>query len=117
MPLADLPPAVIETRSPDRAEEPEAFDLAALARPADPVPLRIIRPRCEPAASNEIVVCAPDPQRERLTPGAGAQGPAPALPPATFDLGGGMSLDVRAQSVDLPGAGGGRAMVDLRIHF
>ncbi len=94
----------------------------ALAIPAPPSPVRIAIPvivpstrQCDPAAGDEIVVCAVDPAAFRL--GMIAAKPEPGLPKAEFKLSGNASIGVQLQSGSLGNTPTNRAMITLKVAF
>jgi hypothetical protein len=107
MPIADLPPA------PPALEAP-AFDLAQMPREVD---LRAVKPRCPVARGNEIVVCAPDPEKERLRPLPDTYVVEEGLPRAQLNLGENATIDLRVSQEGLPGAMSNRVMVGAKIKF
>jgi hypothetical protein len=108
MPFAEPPPALVVSD----------FDLAQAGRGNDGIDLRTIKPRCPISQSGEIVVCAPDPEKERARPLPDAYAVAEALPRAEIDVGGGVSLDVHLDSGTLPnGYTANRVMVGVKFKF
>ncbi|MEE4453769.1 hypothetical protein [Novosphingobium resinovorum] len=110
MPLADLP------AQPPAIEAP-AFDLAQLAQDGGP-DLRVVKPRCPVGRAGEIVVCAQNPEKERLRPLPDMYETEEGLPRAEVGLGENSSLGVELESATL---GGGqvsnRAMVRYKLKF
>ncbi|KQM18328.1 hypothetical protein [Novosphingobium sp. Leaf2] len=93
-----------------------AFDLKP-ATASGGMDLRAIKPRCAPAAGGEIVVCAPDPEKERLRALPDTFVADEALPRARRDLGGGADIGVRLDQQRLGGVQSNRVMVDLNFKF
>lgn len=115
MPAVDLPPD-----PPVSAEQvqADAFDLKRLTPSSDRLPLSVVKPRCQPAAGNEIVVCAPDPEKNRVRPLSGAYDGEQGLPRARMDIGEGVSLDLHLDSAAMPdGTVSNRVMVGVKIAF
>lgn len=109
MPIADLPPAPL-------AVEASAFDLSQL--PGDGrVDLRAVKPRCPVGHPGEIVVCAPDLEKDRLRPLPDAYVTAGALPRAEVGLGGGASLGANLQDARVGGFPSNRVMVTAKLKF
>lgn len=110
------PPAIVA-----RADAP-AFDLAQTLKSVEAMDLRAVRPRCQsmPETGGEIVVCAPDPEAERVRPLAGAEEYATkaGLPQARWSLVEGVDLDVHAEA-EVMGNGviSNRLMVGLKVGF
>lgn len=102
MPLPDTPPAI---ELPQVAAE---FDAAE-------GPFTVMRPRCAPGRAGEIVVCAGDPKRNRLTPLPDV--PSEALPKAQLQVSESVSADLHVGSSMISGAPSNRAMVGLKIGF
>lgn len=107
MPLPDTPPAI---ELPHVAPE---FEVAADAQPARS--FTAIRPRCAAGEAGEIVVCAVDPKRYRLTPLPDT--PSEALPKARLQVNENMSADLHVESTMISGVPSNRAMVGLKIGF
>jgi len=97
-----------------------AFDLSQVRQAADLPSFRALPPKCDPAASatGEIVVCAPDPESERLRPLKGDYKADDGLPRAELDLGDGVSTGVDLQAARLPdGTVSNRVMAHVKIKF
>lgn len=111
MPFAEPPPV------PPILEAP-AFDLGQVEREADGVDLRTIRPRCPEGRAGEIVVCAPDPEKERARRLPETYDVTDGLPRAEIDIGDGVRLDVHLDSGALPnGYTANRVMVGVKFKF
>lgn len=110
MPFADIPPAptVIEA---------SAFDLAQLPRREQGIDLRAVKPRCPAGRSGEIVVCAPDPEKNRVRPLPDTYVVAEGLPRAELGLGENASIDVHVEQHAMPGAASNRVMVGAKLKF
>lgn len=109
MPIAEPPKIAV-------VQDVGAFDLKP-APVSGGVDLRAIKPRCTPATRDEIVVCAADPEKERLRPLPDTFVADEALPRAQRDLGGGAALDVHLEQQQLGGAQSNRVMVGLNFKF
>ncbi|MCT2398266.1 hypothetical protein [Novosphingobium mangrovi (ex Huang et al. 2023)] len=97
-----------------------AFDLADMRSPDAPPDFSAVQKRCDAAAGRpgEIVVCAPDPERERLRALPDTYVEEPALPPARWSLGDGVSLDVHVDAAQMPdGTVSNRVMVGVKMKF
>ncbi|MDE8652949.1 hypothetical protein [Novosphingobium album (ex Liu et al. 2023)] len=91
------------------------FDLADLAARSDAPDFRIGRPRCADSRPGEIVVCAPDPERDRLR--ALPDLPAPP-PPGEIALSDSARLGAHVEANTLAnGMTSNRVMVDVKIRF
>lgn len=105
MPLDSFPPA-----------PPAMFDLAQLADKG--VDLRAVRRRCPEGRPGEIVVCAPDPEKQRVRPLPDTYVIPEGLPRAQVGLSENQSIGVELESA---GLGGGqvsnRAMVRYKLKF
>ncbi|KMS55148.1 hypothetical protein V474_19085 [Novosphingobium barchaimii LL02] len=113
MPFADLPPA-----PPPAAEQAQVFDLARLPAGDGNVDLRAVKPRCPAGRAGEIVVCAPDPEKQRVRPLPNTYVVEEGLPRAAMDLGGGVSVDIHAEAVGMPGgAVSNRLMIGGKVKF
>ncbi|WP_084384965.1 hypothetical protein [Novosphingobium naphthalenivorans] len=113
MPLPDVPPD-----PPVAAQQLQdgSFDLSDLGSRGNG--LSVVKPRCQPAAGNEIVVCAPDPEKNRVRPLSGAYDGEQGLPRARMDIGEGVSLDLHLDSAAMPdGTVSNRVMVGVKIAF
>lgn len=109
-------PAVVASPAP-------GFDLSQLDSGAPPPDFHAVHKRCDYAAAkpDEIVVCAPDPDAERLGDASGfggyampeGQGPSQL----TWTLGG-VDMDVHVESLTMPnGMTSKRVMVGAKIAF
>jgi hypothetical protein len=105
MPLPDVPPAIA---LPHIGPE---FETAA----APPAQVSGIRPRCDAGKPGEIVVCAHDLKRDRLTPLP--ESPPEGLPKAELRVSDTMTIDLHGESGQLLGASSNRAMVGVKIGF
>lgn len=109
MPFTELPPAPPALIVSD-------FDLARANEENSGIDLRTIKPRCPMGQPGEIVVCATDPEKERVRPLPDTTDEA--LPRAEIDVGGGVTLDVHLDSGALPnGYTANRVMVGIRFKF
>lgn len=110
MPLADEPP------QPPAIEAP-LFDLAQMPRD-DGMDLRAVKARCPEGRPGEIVVCAQNPEKERVRPLPDTYVTQEGLPRAELGLGENSSLGIE---VEAAGLGGGqvsnRAMVRYKLKF
>jgi len=108
--MPDLPPPSIELTQPATAR----FDLAEIATPASGRDFHAIKPRCGAPRTGEIVVCAPDPEKQRLRP-------LPALPgqqpPGEIALSDSVNLGAHVESTMIGGAPSNRVMVDVKLKF
>ncbi len=97
--------------------EVSAFDLARVPSGGG-LDLRAVKPRCPQVRPGEIVVCAPDPDKERVRPLPDTYVTQEGLPAAQFGLGENSSVGVELESA---GLGGGqvsnRAMVRYKLKF
>lgn len=110
MPIADLPPT-------PPAMEASAFDLARLASDDD-LDLRAVRPRCPEGRAGEIVVCAPDPEKERVRPLPDTYVVPDGPPRAEWQLSDTVSLDAHLDSATMAnGQTAQRIMVGAKIKF
>ncbi|MBT0669927.1 hypothetical protein HT136_16295 [Novosphingobium profundi] len=124
MPVADglPPPPALEAPAPSAVTGP-AFDLATLDANEPDHSFHAVRPRCTRASRpGEIVVCAPDPEAERLGDTGGFRGyTAPegkGLPRAAIDFGEGARLDLHLDTAVLPnGMVSNRVMVGIKVPF
>ncbi|WP_159976886.1 MULTISPECIES: hypothetical protein [unclassified Novosphingobium] len=113
MPFADLPPV-----PPPAVEQVQLFDLGQLPTDDGNVDLRAVKPRCPEGRPGEIVVCAPDPEKDRIRPLPDTYVVEEGLPRAALDLGGGVSVDVHAEAVAMPGgAVSNRLMIGGKVKF
>lgn len=111
MPFAELPPA-------PPALEVSAFDLEQVGQGPGGVDLKTVTRRCPKAAPGEIVVCAPDPEKERARDLPDTYVTDETLPRAEIDMGKGVSLDVHVDSGALPnGYTANRVMAGVKIKF
>lgn len=110
MPLDALPP------QPPVLEAP-AFDLAAMPQ-GEGMDLRAVKPRCPVGRPGEIVVCAPDTEKERVRPLPDTYVTEEGIPRAQFGLDDKSSIGVELDSATL-GAGqvSNRAMVRYKLKF
>jgi hypothetical protein len=106
----DLPPAPPPI-------EAVSFDLAQLPSGDDRPGLRVVRPRCPEGRPGEIVVCAPNPEKERLRPLPDTYVVEEGLPRAELGLGDNATLDMHVDQAALPGAVSNRVMVGAKIKF
>lgn len=111
MPFVEPPPA------PPPAIEASTFDLSQLGSDDKVIDPRTARRRCLESREGEIVVCAPDPEKERLRPLSGAYVAEEGLPRAEIGLGKNATLDLHVDQNVLPGAVGNRVMVGAKIKF
>ncbi|KHK89366.1 hypothetical protein [Novosphingobium malaysiense] len=114
MPPVDLPPD-----SPVvMAQAPVPFDLADVSGDDVGLDLKVVKPRCPLSSGHEIVVCAPDPEANRLRPLPDTYVTQGGLPRAEVDLGGGASLDLHVDSAAMPdGSVSNRVMVGVKVAF
>ena len=111
MPFAEPPPL-------PPAFEVSRFDLAQVGSGEGSIDLRTVKPRCPISVSGEIVVCAPDPEKERAGPLPDTYSVAPGLPRAEIDIGGGASLNIHLDSGTLAnGHIANRVMVGVKFKF
>lgn len=112
MPIAEPPPP------PPPAIEAAAFDLAQMPSGDDRIDLHAVRRRCPEGRPGEIVVCAPDPEKERLRPLPDTYAVEEGLPRAEMQLSDTVGLDAHLDSATL-GAGQTtqRIMVGAKIKF
>lgn len=113
MPLAEPAPAPPILSQQSTAQ---SFDLADLGTEEKTIDFSVVQRRCAPASRpGEIVVCAPDPEAERLGTIAGAQDFAPSEtgpPRAAIKLTENIEADVHLDSYGLP-----NGMVSNRVMF
>ncbi|WP_395393221.1 hypothetical protein WBP07_18450 [Novosphingobium sp. BL-8A] len=117
MPIADSPvdsPAV----PPPAAEQVlDAFDLARL-RTSDRNGITIVRKRCPEGRPGEIVVCAPDPEANRVHPLPDTYKVTEGLGRAERQIAPGVVADVHLDSVAMPsGVVSNRVMAGVKIGF
>jgi hypothetical protein len=105
MPLPDGLPAI---ELPHVAEE---FEAALGTQPRRS--FTVIRPRCEAGKAGEIVVCAADPKRYRLTLLPDTGGP----PKSQLQVSEGVTANLRVKSTMISGVPSNRAMVELKFGF
>jgi hypothetical protein len=110
MPIADLPP------TPPAIEAP-AFDLAQLPRGEGGPDLRAVRPRCPVGRAGEIVVCATNPEANRVRPLPDTYVVEEGLPRAQLGLGENASIDLHLDQQVMPGAVSNRVMVGAKLKF
>jgi hypothetical protein len=95
----------------------DAFDLRQMRAPP-PAGFSVIRPRCPEGKPGEIVVCAPDPEQERLPPLSTDYSIPDGPPRARLDIGGVTSIDVHLDSASMPdGSKSQRVMVGVKRKF
>jgi hypothetical protein len=111
MPIADLPPP------PPPAIEAAAFDLAQIPSGDEGIVFRVVRRRCPEGRPGEIVVCAGNPEKERVRPLQGTYVTEEGLPRAEMDLGENATLDLHVEQNVMPGAVSNRVMVGAKIKF
>lgn len=113
MPTADLPAA-----PPPAAEQAlDAFDLAQL-RPSDRNGITIVSKRCPEGRPGEIVVCAPDPEANRVHPLPDTYKVTEGLGRAERQIAPGMVADVHMDSAAMPGGVvSNRLMAGVKIAF
>jgi hypothetical protein len=98
--------------------EASRFDLARMTGDSAGMDLWAVKPRCTPARSGEIVVCAPDPGKERVRPLPDTYVTPEGLPRAQMGLGENSSLGVELESAGVGGGQvGNRAMVRYKVKF
>lgn len=115
MPAVDLPadPPVAMEQS-----QAETFDLASLPRDSKTLDLRAVKPRCPVSTGKEIVVCAPDPEENRLRPLPDTYVVEEGMPRAQLGLGDGVTLDVHVDAAVMPdGTVSNRIMIGTKIKF
>lgn len=97
---------------------PADFNLAA-SEPAEPnLDLRIVRRRCPEGRAQEIVVCAPDPNRDRLRPLKQDYSVTEGLPRAEGEIANGVSLGVDAEGAAMAnGVVSNRVMARVKMKF
>ncbi|SFF75050.1 hypothetical protein SAMN05518801_101226 [Novosphingobium sp. CF614] len=108
MPATDAPPP------PESRQVLSDFDLADLRGKPDGPGLTVIRPRCAQGNPGEIVVCARDPEQNRLHPLPATN---EGLPPARFSLDGGVKVDIHVDSATVGGAPSNRVMIGAKLEF
>lgn len=98
----------------------EAFDLAEMRKSAPRPTFSAITKDCDATAERptEIVVCAPDPEKQRLRPLPEGYSSSEGLPKAEWGLGGGATVDVHLDSEQMPGGGvSNRVMAGVKLKF
>ncbi|WP_232491615.1 hypothetical protein [Novosphingobium kaempferiae] len=109
MPLADVPP------QPPAIEAP-LFDLAQMPRD-DAMNLRAVKPRCPEGRVGEIVVCAQNPEKERVRP-LDAFAVREGLPRAEMGLSENSTLGIEVEQATVGnGQVSNRAMVRYKLKF
>lgn len=113
MPIADLPAA-----PPPAAEQSlDAFDLAKL-RAADGNGITIVPRRCPEGRPGEIVVCAPDPEANRVRPLPDSYDVTEGLGRAERQIAPGVVADVHLDQVGMPGGVvSNRVMAGVKMAF
>ena len=115
MPAVDLPADPPVAMEQSRAE---TFDLALLPKEDETLDLRAVKPRCPVSTGKEIVVCAPDPEENRLRPLPDTYVVAEGMPRAQVGLGDGVTLDVHVDAAAMPdGTVSNRIMIGTKIKF
>ena len=112
MPVLEAPSSVA---LPHVAAE---FDAATEARPG--LTTIVVRPRCAIGTAGEIVVCASDNARNRLSVlpnGPQVDAPAEGLPKAEMRLNENAIIDVHAETARISGVPSNRMMVGVKIGF
>lgn len=110
MPVSDaLPIAELPNVASEFAE------VTGPSRAASLPTLTIVRPRCSPAPAGEIVVCAANPERNRLRPLPDV--PEPGLPKASRPLGEGVVADIHNERAAVSGWPSNRIMVGVTFGF
>ncbi|WP_285016782.1 hypothetical protein [Novosphingobium sp. fls2-241-R2A-195] len=110
MPIADLPPEPPAIAAP-------LFDLAQMPQDGT-VNLHAVKPRCPVGRPGEIVVCATNPEKERLRPLPDTYETPDGLPRAQMGLSENSSLGVELDSATLgSGQVSNRAMVRYKLKF
>lgn len=98
--------------------EASTFNLSQVERKSDDIDLQTIRPRCPAGRAGEIVVCAPDPEKERARRLPETYVVAEGLPRAEIEVGEGVSLDVHLDAGGMPnGYTANRVMVGVKFKF
>lgn len=111
MPISDLPPTPPALQAP-------AFDLAQLPSGDDGLDLRAVKPRCPVGRPGEIVVCAPDPEKNRVRPQPDTYAGEEGLPRAELGLGENASIDLHLDKSTMPnGQTANRIMIGAKIKF
>lgn len=113
MPAIDTAPA-----APAASEQiVDAFDLRQM-RSAPGMSFSVVRARCPEGRPGEIVVCAPDPDRERVQPLPQDFEMPSAVPRLETKLDENTSADVRLQAQAFPdGSVSQRVMVGVKRKF
>jgi len=110
MPLADEPP------QPPAIEAP-LFDLAQMPRD-DGMDLRAVKPRCPEGRPGEIVVCAQNPEKERVRPLPDTYVTPEGLPRAEVGLSENSSLGIEVEAAAIGNQQiSNRAMVRYKLKF
>ncbi|TYC92491.1 hypothetical protein [Novosphingobium sp. BW1] len=119
MPLAEPAPVppILSQESTVRS-----FDLADLGTEENTIDFRVVQRRCARASRpGEIVVCAPDPEAERLGTISGAQDFEPSgngPPRAAIKLTENIEADIHVDPYGLPnGMVSNRVMVGVKVAF
>lgn len=115
MPIADPPPD-----PPARIEQVQSgsFDLKQLELPPNRLRLPQASPRCAVGAGSEIVVCAPDPEENRLRHLPDSYADEEGLPRAQIGIGDGATLDLHLDSAAMSnGTVSNRIMAGVNIAF
>ncbi|TCM17304.1 hypothetical protein EDF56_106421 [Novosphingobium sp. PhB165] len=113
-----MPPADSPTASPPAVEQSlGAFDLARL-RGDDGNAITLVRKRCPEGKPGEIVVCAPDPEANRLRALPDTYQVTEGLGRAERQIAPGVVADVHMDSVTMPGGVvSNRVMAGVKIAF
>lgn len=113
MPSADAPAA-----PPPAAEQSlDAFDLAQL-RASDRIGVTIVPRRCPEGRPGEIVVCAPDPEANRVHALPDTYKVTEGFGRAEREIAPGVVADVHLDSVTMPGGTvSNRVMAGVKIAF
>ncbi|WP_236554684.1 hypothetical protein [Novosphingobium sp. 9U] len=90
-----------------------AVEFEAAAGPRPGASFTTLKPRCAAGRPDEIVVCAGDPERNRLRPLPDT--PGLVLPRAEMQVSGNASVDLHVESAQISGVPSNRAMVSLKI--
>lgn len=94
-----------------------AFDLRQMRSPPG-VDFSVVRPRCTGDGPGEIVVCAPDPDKERIRPLPHEYEMPSAVPRLEMKLDENTTADVQLQSQAFPnGTTSNRLMVGVKRKF
>ncbi|EQB15837.1 MAG: hypothetical protein K0R64_2310 [Novosphingobium lindaniclasticum] len=113
MPAIDTTPA-----APAASEQiVDAFDLRQM-RSAPGMRFSVVRPRCPESRPGEIVVCAPDPDRERVLPLPQEFEMPSAVPRLEMKLDENTTADLHLQAEAFPnGTVSNRVMVGVKRKF